>query len=275
MALDDQAFSYLKRQINDLLDIDIDAYKTRQMRRRLETFVESKTADSSPMAFVRRLRSDDESLDELRNMLTINVSEFFRDQPQFEMLEEQVLPDLTRGVSRFRVWSAGCSYGHEPYSLAMVFDAAGMGRSSSILATDFDRRMLVRAKAGGPYPTNEMRNVTPERKDRYFEERDGANYIKHSLTSRVNFRELNLLKDDFEQGFDLILCRNVMIYFSTEVKLALIQRFWESLRPGGVLFIGATESLLGKKEAAGFDRIGGNFYLRSEDAKVTISREAA
>ncbi len=274
MPLDDPAFSYLKRQINELLDIDIDAYKTRQMRRRLETFVDSKAGGDPPMAFLRRLRSDEQALDELRDMLTINVSEFFRDKPQFDMLEQEVLPDLLRGERQFRVWSAGCSYGHEPYSLAMMFDGAGASRRSSILATDFDRRMLARAKAGGPYPTNEMRNLTPERKDRYFEERDGSNFVKRSLTSRVKFQELNLLKDDFETDFHLILCRNVMIYFSAEVKLAMLQRFWDSLRPNGVLFIGATEALLGK-EAAGFDRIGGNFYLKPENAKVTISREAA
>ncbi|MEE8421236.1 MAG: protein-glutamate O-methyltransferase CheR [Dehalococcoidia bacterium] len=274
MPLDDQAFSYLKRQINELLDIDIDAYKTRQMRRRLETFVDSKLAGASPMVFLRLLSSDEQMLAELRDMLTINVSEFFRDKPQFDMLEEQVLPDLLRGEARFRVWSAGCSYGHEPYSLAMMFDAAGAARRCSILATDFDRRMLARAKAGGPYPTNEMRNVAPERREQYFEERDGSNFIKRALTARVNFQELNLLKDDFQQGFHLVLCRNVMIYFSVEVKLALIQRFWDSLRPGGVLFIGATETLLGK-EAAGFDRIGGNFYLKPENVEVRISRQAA
>lgn len=274
MPLDDQAFSYLKRQINELLDIDIDAYKTRQMRRRLETFVDSKVGDGPPMAFLRRLSSDEQMLAELRDMLTINVSEFFRDMPQFEMLEEKVLPDLLRGETRFRVWSAGCSYGHEPYSLAMMFAAAGAARRCSILATDFDRRMLDRAKAGGPYPTNELRNVTPERREEYFEERDGSNFVKRSLTARVNFQELNLLKDDFQTDFHLVLCRNVMIYFSSEVKLALIQRFWDSLRPGGVLFIGATEALLGK-EAAGFDRIGGNFYLKPENVKVQISREAA
>lgn len=274
MPLDDQAFSYLKRQINELLDIDIDAYKTRQMRRRLETFVDSKLEGSPPMAFLKSLSSDSQVLEELRDMLTINVSEFFRDKPQFDMLEERVLPGLIRGQSPFRVWSAGCSYGHEPYSLAMIFAAAGASRRCSILATDFDRRMLARARAGGPYPTNEMRNIEPERRDQHFEERDGSNFVKRSLTARVNFEELNLLKDDFPKEFHLILCRNVMIYFSAEVKLALIQRFWDSLRSGGVLFIGATEALLGK-EAAGFERIGGNFYLKSENVTVEISREAA
>lgn len=274
MPLDDTTFTYLKQRINQLLDIDLDAYKERQMRRRLDTFIDGKLDGGPAMRFVKQLGSDQELLDDLRDMLTINVSEFFRDEPQFDMLAEQVLPDLLRGGARFRVWSAGCSYGHEPYSMAMMLEAANASRRCSILATDFDRRMLARAQAGGPYPTNEMRNVSDERKERYFEQRDGKNFVKRSLSSRVTFKELNLLKDDFLTGFDLILCRNVMIYFSGEVKLALIGRFWDSLRPGGVLFIGATEALLGK-EAKDFERIGGNFYLKPASAVARGSLDAA
>lgn len=273
MAMDEQAYSYLKRQIGMLLDIDIDAYKTRQMRRRLETFVAAHTGDS-PMAFLRRLGTDQEMLGELRDMLTINVSEFFRDTPQFDLLEQEVLPDLLRGQLKFRVWSAGCSYGHEPYSLAIMLEEMGVVRRARIVATDFDRRMLSRAKAGGPYPAGEMRNVSPQRLERHFVESGRDFMVKKNLTSRVHFSELNLLNDEFETGFNLIICRNVMIYFAADVKLTLIRRFWDSLVPGGVLFVGATEALLGR-EADGFDRIGGNFYSKPEDATSASRPKAA
>lgn len=273
MALDEHAYSYLKRQIGTLLDIEIDAYKTRQMRRRLETFVAAHAGDST-MSFLRSLSTDQEVLGELRDMLTINVSEFFRDTSQFEILEHNVLPDQLRGRMQFNVWSAGCSYGHEPYSLAMMLEEKGTVHRARIVATDFDRQMLSRAQAGGPYPESEMRNVSPERLERFFVKADRGFKIKKSLRSRVHFSELNLLKDEFQTAFNLILCRNVMIYFSAEVKLALLRRFWDSLVPGGVLFVGATEALLGS-EAEGFHRIGGNFYGKPKDATPASRPKAA
>ena len=107
--LDDQAYSYFKRQIRQLLDVNIDAYKQTQMRRRLSTFVENRHS-GNPMVFLRRLDGDEETLDALRDMLTINVTEFFRDMEQFETLQREVLPQLL-GAGPLSIWSAGCSLG--------------------------------------------------------------------------------------------------------------------------------------------------------------------
>lgn len=260
--LDDQAYSYFKHQILRLLDLNIDAYKQTQMRRRLATFVENRHS-GNPMVFLRRLDGDEETLAELRDMLTINVTEFFRDAEQFEALQRDVLPQLLK-PGPFKVWSAGCSLGDEPYTLAIILDEMGRGRGSSILATDFDRGALSRARAGGPYREADLKGVSPERLEKHFRESDDGHYINEKLRSRVEFRELDLLSDPFEEGFDLIVCRNVIIYFDVLPKRQLVHRFRDALKPGGVLFIGATEALLGG-DGEGLERLGGNFYIKPAD----------
>ena len=269
--MDDVTYGQLKRQLAALLDIDIDAYKSRQMRRRLEAFVQ-KHAGDDPTPFVRGLGDDAAALGDLRDMLTINVTEFFRDAPQFDRLENDVLPALVADRPRLRVWSAGCSNGHEPYSVAILLDELGAGRRATILATDFDREVLTRARAGGPYPESELRNVSEARLARYFTASDGGPSVTRDLVRRVQFREMNLLTDRFEPRFDLVICRNVLIYFSAAVKADLVRRFIDVLTPDGVLFVGATEALMGK-EAAGLERLGGNFYRKPSVA--TAGQRAA
>lgn len=261
--MDDQAYAYLKRLVATKLNIDLEAYKGRQMRRRLEAFVESR-AGGRPIVFLRRLSEDPAMLEELSDMLTINVTEFFRDASHWETLEHQLLPELLKSCMRPKIWSAGCSFGHEPYSVAIMLDELGGWRRSSLVATDIDREALLRARAGGPYPPGELRNVSPARLERYFTESDGRYAVCRELVARVKFREVNLLADRFESGFDLVICRNVVIYFAVDAKARLVRRFRDALNPGGLLFIGATEALLGD-EADGFERIGGNFYRKLPD----------
>lgn len=262
--MDDKSFERLKGQIGILLGLDLDAYKQRQMRRRIETFVSR--SGMEPAAFGDELAKDAKLLAELRDMLMINVTEFFRDLPQWESLRDQVLPELMETSSRLSVWSAGCSTGDEPYSVAMLLDGLGRGATSTIMATDFDRDVIARAKAGGPYSETALKSVSAADRERYFDIVDGVVRLKDELRRRVKFGELNLLKDSFGQRYDLILCRNVTIYFEGPVKAALTQRFREALRPGGYLFIGATEALLGA-ESDGFTRVAGNFYRNDADAK--------
>jgi chemotaxis protein methyltransferase CheR len=271
--VNDGTYELLKRQIGRFLDLDIDAYKQRQMRRRLDTWVEQNAAGVDEQTFVNSLGAKSELLKDLRNTLTINVTEFLRDFAQWQELENRVLPELAAQSPRLKIWSAGCSSGDEPYSVAMLLDAMGRGTTSSLLATDLDPGSLMKAKAGGPYSTEALKNVSAERRAAYFREQDGAAYVIDKLRPRVDFRTLNLLKDQFGSGYDLILCRNVTIYFDAPVKAALTQRFRDALRPNGYLFIGATEALLGA-EAEGFSRQTGNFY-RKEDAPARRVARAA
>jgi chemotaxis protein methyltransferase CheR len=258
--MNDEQFDRLKGRLEQLLGLDLDAYKQAQMRRRVTTHIAKVSGDVD--GFIEALGSDPDELTELRDMITINVTEFFRDQSQWQQLRETVLPEViesARGAPS--VWSAGCSTGQEPYSIAMLLAQAGVLGRTTILATDFDREVLAKARSGGPYTADEIKGISNVELDTYFEEQDGKYTASQELKSRIRFRELNLLKDRFGRGYDLVVCRNVMIYFTAEVKSALVARFLESLRPGGVLFIGATEALLGA-DLDQVERMGGNFYRK-------------
>ena len=263
--MDERLYGTLKRIVKDRIGIDIDAYKEAQMRRRLENFVLQR-AGADTERWLAALPLDRDTLGALRDMLTINVSEFFRDAPQFSRLETTVLPKLLAERPALSIWSAACSNGQEPYSIAMLLDEQGALARSRILATDFDRAVLEKARAGGPYVPDDVRNVTAPRLEKHFQ-RDGAGYrVALSLRPRVQFREHNLLSSPYGNGYDLIVCRNVLIYFAPEVKMQIIGRFWEALRPGGVMFIGSTEALFGK-DSVGFRGVGGNFYEKTADAR--------
>ena len=258
--MNDREYSYLKEKIRTLLNIEIDAYKGQQMRRRLDAFV-ARQEVNNPYLFCKRLERDHEALRALKDMLTINVSEFFRDGPQFEHLRKVILPGLLEGRSHLNIWAAGCSHGAEPYSLAMLLDDLSGSGNHRILATDVDGKILQLAKAGGPYPAKEVRNVTKRHLQKHFLSSPEGYTVVDEIRSQVQFREQNLLSDKFESGFDLILCRNVMIYFSEEAKTKLFRRFEASLKPGGVLFLGGTEAMLAA-DAAGFQRLSTNFYRK-------------
>lgn len=270
--MQDATYTQLKQQIARLLDLDIDAYKQRQMRRRLDTWVEQH-ANGDELQFVRSLGVHADLLKDLRDTLTINVTEFFRDQAQWVELEKQVLPDLMANSRRLKIWSAGCSSGDEPYSVAILLDEAGRGANSSVLATDLDPASLTKAKSGGPYVSDALKNMTPQRTAKYFTAEGNRFEVVEALRRRIDFKPLNLLKDPFGSGYDLILCRNVTIYFDSPVKAALTRRFYEALRPGGVLFIGATEALLGT-ESDGFTRTTGNFYKKGDMPVARVARAA-
>jgi len=269
--MNDEQFARLKERLEQVLGLDLEAYKEAQMRRRLTTYIGRITPDTDK--FIDELGADKDQLKELRDMITINVTEFFRDQAQWTTLRSKVLPELLeRGRGRLNIWSAGCSTGQEPYSIAMYLDELGALDKSTITATDFDREVLAKARAGGPYSEEEMKGVPKADLDNHFEKSEKGYQATAALKRNIKFRELNLLADTFSRGYDLVVCRNVMIYFKGDVKTDLVQRFRGSLKPEGVLFIGATEALLGA-DLHGFDRLGGNFY-RNNGAEQAVQRVA-
>ena len=172
------------------------------------------------------------------------MSEFFRTPEKFGKLETDVIPDLLKRSPRLNIWSAGCSIGAEPYSLAIILKELTPGVKHRILASDLDIEILAKAKAG-VYNDNELKSMTPERRARYFDRVDGGKFaVKDEIKRVIEFKRHNLLKDPFESGFDLILCRNVVIYFTEEAKDQLYANFFRALKPGGILFVGATEAIL-------------------------------
>jgi len=187
---------------------------------------------------------------EMIDALTTNKTSFLREATHFDFLRDAVFPHLDGPV---RIWSAGCSSGEEPYTLAMLCQesfGASNARDVKILATDISHRVLATAKAG-VYPADNMQDVPAPWLQKYWSKRSDATgrpvyEAQPALRRQVHFAKLNLMEQWPMRGpFDAILCRNVMIYFDKATQQQLVERYWALLRPGGHLFVGHSESLTG------------------------------
>ncbi|MGL5269092.1 MAG: CheR family methyltransferase [Selenomonadaceae bacterium] len=239
---DEKDWEVFKQKLKKRTGIDLDLYKAAQMQRRIGNLMQ-RNGHTSYAAFFDSIEGDKAAFESFIEYLTINVSEFFRTPEKFSKLETDVLPDLLKKSAKLNIWSAGCSIGAEPYSLAMILKDMTPATRHRILATDLDIEILAKAKQG-TYTDNELKSISPDRKHRYFTEANGKYMVKDDIKSCIEFKQHNMLKDPFEKGFDLILCRNVVIYFTDEAKDKLYRQFFDSLKPGGVLFVGATEAIL-------------------------------
>ncbi|MGE5676028.1 MAG: CheR family methyltransferase [Mycobacterium leprae] len=241
----------------DLTGIDLDCYKGTQMERRLQTIMR-RAGVPDLAAYARLLATTPARVKEFQDFLTINVSEWLRNPEKFEELQRTILPDLLKKSPRLKIWSAGCSNGSEPYSVAMLLDEIDPLGRHQIIGTDLDEEILKVARAG-QYMEKDLKNVSAARRARYFTQ-DGDNFIvKPDLRARVSFERQNLLSDPFPLDVDLLLCRNVVIYFTEEAKDELYRRFHRSLKQGGILFVGGTESLLRAREL-GYASVSPFFY---------------
>ena len=258
--MEPETYGQVKRSVKSLLDINLEHYKDVQMQRRLDSWLARSGTPSWPDYF-KRLRDDPQELARLRDYLTINVSAFFRDPERWQDLRQRVLPALLKAGARLRVWSAGCSIGLEPYSLAIVLDEVTPARRHHLLATDLDRGALARAQARGLFTADDIQNVSAAQRAAYFDPGGPPHFVRESLAKRIEFREQNLLTDEFEADFDLIVCRNVLIYFTAAAKDALYCKFHAALRPGGVLFVGSTE-FISNGQGIGFSSYGIGFYQK-------------
>lgn len=255
-----ETYVLIKKNIKNLLAIDLTYYKDEQMKRRLDSWLVRSGTPNWPDYF-KRVRADDKELSRFRDYLTINVSAFFRDPERWQALRQTILPNLLKVNPHLRVWSAGCSIGPEPYTLAMVLDEMTPGQRHTLLATDLDRGALTKAKARGPFSADDIQNVTTAQRAKHFQPGGPPHFVSEALGKRVDFRELNLLTDAFDANFDLIVCRNVVIYFTDAAKQELYRKFCNALRPGGVLFVGGTE-VISRAPDLGFKSAGISFYQR-------------
>jgi chemotaxis protein methyltransferase CheR len=254
-------YSYIQRKLLKLTGIDLSCYKSAQMGRRLTAYL-ARSGQSSWPRFFRAIEHDSAEIAKLEEYLTINVSSFFRDHERYQHLQTAILPALLRERPNLRVWSAGCSRGHEPYSLAILLaEIAGSYQRHQILGTDIDRAVLEAATAGGPYLPSEVAAVPEKLRSQYMRAEHGSYWVTRQLQQQVLFRRHDLLADPFGSAFDLIICRNVVIYFTSEVKDRLYRRFRDALRPGGVLFVGGTE-IVSCAADLGLQLAGPSFYRR-------------
>lgn len=241
--MDDKDWELFKQKLNAKTGIDLQLYKEAQMRRRIGNLV-TRADMKSFVAYFDKVSQNKEDFASFIEYLTINVSEFFRNPDKFDVVEKEIIPYLLKSSPKLNIWSAGCSIGAEPYTLSIILKELTPNVKHRILASDLDVDILAKAKKG-VYNEAEIKAMRPDRKQKYFTKTtDGKFAVNADIKSAVEFKRHNLLKDPFEKGFDLILCRNVVIYFTEEAKDVLYSNFFESLKPGGILFVGATEAIL-------------------------------
>ncbi|MCS7233970.1 MAG: protein-glutamate O-methyltransferase CheR [Synergistetes bacterium] len=248
-----------KKKFLEISGIDLNFYK-HQIHRRVHMFMKRWNIGNYEELF-KLIKTDKEKYKSFVDYLTINVSEFFRNPERFEILEKEIIPLTMKPDKSIKIWSAGCSTGEEPYSLAIILEDLKMKKTPRILATDIDPNALEKAKQG-IYDIKQLQNVNPERLKNYFIKKGENLYeVNNNIKERVEFKRHDLLNDPFDKDFDLILCRNVVIYFEKEIKDKLYQKFRDALRIGGVLMVGNTEQIFGYREI-GFKSIKPFFYQR-------------
>ncbi len=251
-----------KAEIMKMTHIDLNSYKEQQMKRRIDSLINKNGIKGYP-AYVEALKTRKEIFDEFINYITINVSEFYRNPDQWKLMDEQFLPDLIKRFGKnLKVWSAACSTGDEPYSLVMAFSKHIPMNQIRIFATDLDKTVMGKAKVG-LYNEKSIAGVPPEFKKKYFTQVGPSFQISDEIKKHVTFKEHNLLKDKYDTNYDFIICRNVLIYFTEEAKAEVFRKFSESLKPGGLLFIGSTEQIMKYKEI-GLKRENSFYYRKVE-----------
>ena len=241
MVMDYEGF---KKQVFTLTKIDLNAYKERQMKRRIDALI-TKRAVKGYENYVQLLKTDKAAFDEFVNYLTINVSEFYRNPEQWAVLEKEIIPQLMKQFgNRLKIWSAACSTGDEPYSLVMLLAKFMPLSNIKVMATDIDKQVLDKARLG-LYNDKSLKGLPKEFIKEYFTQINDKTYqISDKVKKCVDFSQHNLLKDTYPTNCDMIICRNVLIYFTEEAKEDIYKKFNSSLKKDGILFVGSTEQII-------------------------------
>ncbi len=235
-------YDVFKQKVMAKTKLDLSLYKERQMKRRIESLI-TRHGLSSFEAYFKLLDSDKAAFDEFINYLTINVSEFYRNPGQWDTLRADIFPAILKRTKKPKIWSAACSTGEEPYSLVMCLSEFLPLKDIKIHAVDFDEEALKKAQIG-MYNEKSIKAVPPAYVEKYFEPIGKGYRIKDEIKQCVEFRKMNLLLDEYPKGFDLIVCRNVMIYFTEEAKDEMYKKFYDSLVHDGYFFVGSTEQII-------------------------------
>ncbi|MGF1449131.1 MAG: CheR family methyltransferase [Opitutales bacterium] len=251
--LTDREYEYFRAMIYERCRINLGSNKRELVKARLNKRLRALKIGSF-RGYIELLQTPagDEEWTHLIDSISTNYTFFFREPTHFEFLYKQALPELARAGTTFRVWSAACSSGEEPYSVAIVLDeffkaAAGAFR---VECTDISTRILAKAR-DGIFAPPQVEKIRRDWMKKYFEQgrrgNDPLYRVKAPLRERLGFTHLNLMDRTFpwREAFQIIFCRNVMIYFDRATQEDLVQRMSKHLAPGGYLFIGHSESLTG------------------------------
>lgn len=283
MDLSQTDFRDLRKVIHDLCGLVIGDEKQYLVKSRLQPVLE-KNELSSYAALVQRLRHGGGAVlsDQIIEAITTNETSFNRDPHVFDALRRQVLPELAERMiqrrragtiagQQARIWCAAVATGQEAYSVGMAiqdYARAGMPREITpnhfpILASDISRQALAAAAAGRYSPADVARGVTSEQRARYFQQDQGAWVVDDALRRMVLFQRQNLVQDrPGTDVYDLILCRNVLIYFDHPTRVRLVESIVSALRPKGILILGAAESLFGANDTLVAETVGSSTVYR-------------
>lgn len=249
----EQFYKWIKRNLN----LDLTAYKQKQLQRRINTVMKSSGA-SNLEEYAKLIDTEQEVKGKFLDYITINVTDFFRNKDIFSQFEKVVKENLNPKFGPLKIWSAACSIGSEPYSLAIIMDKNNLRLKGNILATDIDDGVLNRAKEGC-YKEFEIKNLDKGDLKNYFTMEDKKYTVNKNIKKMVDFKKHDLILGRYGQGFHVIICRNVTIYFKNDVKNNIYKKFNDALVPGGILFTGATESIYNPEEL-GFRKVSTFIY---------------
>jgi two-component system CheB/CheR fusion protein len=268
----------LRQLIDELANnrnLDLRGYKTTTLERRIRKRM-SEAGARNYSEYLDKLHQDPHEVDVLLNTILINVTEFFRDPPAWEALRSEVLPGMLRQLKLgdpFRAWCAGCASGEEPYSLAILVSDFLRDKPGDfdikIYATDIDEEALNTARRG-EYPAERLRRVRPEWREGYF---TGAGRMRINREQRrlVIFGRSNLMADAPISHCQLIICRNLLIYFDTATQKQILGRMHYALEPGGVLFLGKAESKLSESHLFRPLNLRWRLFRRIDDKEEVLS----
>ncbi|MFP4331402.1 MAG: CheR family methyltransferase [Alkalispirochaetaceae bacterium] len=254
--LNDADFERYRKLIYDESGIHFSAANRTILESRLKERLRSNKLETVGEYYAYVLR-DPEELKVLLDAVTTNLTRFFRNQAHWQTFEHFVVPDLVArkkktGQNKLRVWSAGCSTGEEPYTLAMVLnELLPPGFTQEITASDLSLKSVLTAREGF-YAESRVSGVPEYYLNKYFEEKEGGYRVVDSIRSLIKFDYHNLKNDSGLRNLDIVFCRNVLIYFDDAAQKQSVERFWEAMAPFAYLFIGHSESLFGMNTAFEF-----------------------
>ena len=238
-------YELFKRKFYDHSLIDLNLYKEKQMKRRITSLVE-RYGHKNYLSFLARIKLYPELYDIFINFLTINVSEFYRNPNQWVLFEDHVLNEIykDRKKSEIKIWSSACSTGDEPYTVVMILNKYIPLSEIKVIATDIDKGAIEKAK-NGLYTFRSLKDLPNEFLVKHFKSMGNDTYeISEDVRNCVEFSQLNLLEDPYPKDLDIIICRNVLIYFTEQAKDNIVKKFTQSLNPNGIIFIGSTEQIM-------------------------------
>ncbi len=235
-----------------------------------------RTAAGSVDSYYRRLLKEPQELKEFLDSVTTNLTRFFRNTAHFEAFEYFVIPELVekkrhKRENRVRVWSAGCSTGEEPYSIAMVLkEVLPPDLTFSVIASDISLKSLMIGKAGF-YGATKVKGIPERFLEKYFDEKDGGYQVVPEITESVTFDYHNLINDSGLRDLDVVFCRNVIIYFDEAAQKAAVQRLYQTMNPYSYLFIGHSESLFGMNTGFEFVKTKWSCLYRKSEERLSVS----